>query len=66
MSAFERARELIEREAGLRASGRLLEMIPSRRADADRLFGLASGLRRARLALLVRAGVLESAEPWNR
>lgn len=60
------ALRLVGREVGLRESARLLELIPARRDDAAILFEMASLVRAERLRLLVRAGVLESAEPWNR
>lgn len=63
---FQRALDLIRREADLKASARLLELVPARAADAAWLFRRASYLRSQRLELLVRAGVLESVEPWAR
>jgi hypothetical protein len=60
------ALRLVSREVGLRESARLLELVPGRRADANALFELALLVRTERLAVLVQAGVLESAEPWIR
>jgi hypothetical protein len=60
------ALRLVGREVGLREAGRLLELVPGRRDDAAVLFEMASLVRSERLRLLTAAGVLESAEPWNR
>lgn len=63
---FKHALRLVGREVGLRESARVLELVPGRRDDAAVLFEMASLVRAERLRLLVAAGVLESAEPWNR
>ena len=65
-AVFKHALRLVGREVGLRDAARRLELYPHRRAAANELFALASLLRAERLALLVSAGLLESAEPWIR
>ena len=54
---LQRVLDLIEEEARLRERGRRLELIPQRREAADLIFLRASGLRKARLALLERCGI---------
>lgn len=52
--AVERAADLYEREVELRQTARAVELDPARREEAVKAFRRASGLRRARLALLAR------------
>lgn len=65
-AAFLRALRLVGREVSLRERARTIEMDPARMWEAAWLFRRAQLLRRTRLELLVRAGVLESSEPWTR
>lgn len=58
-AVLERALDLVRREAGLKDSARLLELVPGRAADAAWLYRRATHLRRQRLELLRKAGVLE-------
>lgn len=52
--AVDRIAALYEREVALREQARRLELDPSRREEARETFRRASGLRRARHALLNR------------
>ena len=50
--------QLMAREAGLRQSARVLELIPARRGDALRLYRQATRLRAERLEVLTQCGLL--------
>jgi hypothetical protein len=52
-----KAMELLEHEVRLRQAGRAAE-VKLARGEAERLFRRASGLRRLRIALLERCGLL--------
>jgi len=52
------AQQLIAREAGLRQSARVLELIPARRSDALRLYHQATRLRAERLEVLAQCGLI--------
>jgi hypothetical protein len=54
---IETAIALVEREAALRQAGRVAELVPGRRMEAERAFRVASGLRKMRLELLERCGL---------
>lgn len=51
------ALQLRESEERLRTAGRSLELVPSRRDEANRLFDLASRVRAERLEILERCGL---------
>jgi len=57
-AAFKHALRLVANEVSLREAGRRLEL-RGEQTEADWLFRFASQMREERLALLVRAGVLE-------
>jgi hypothetical protein len=57
LQTLERALKLVEDEADVRQRARVLELDPASAKEAEDLFLRASGLRRARLALLERAGL---------
>jgi hypothetical protein len=52
-----RAAELVDDEAQVRELARHAELYPERAEEARQLFGMANGLRKARLALLERCGL---------
>ena len=54
----ETALDLREREARLRAAARRAELVVGRHQEASDLFRRASGLRRLRIRLLERCGLL--------
>lgn len=56
--AVDRMAALYEREVELRQAARQAELDPARREEAERTFRRASGLRKARLALLRRWSLL--------
>lgn len=57
VALLQRIARLIEAEAVVRSEARVVELDPSRRTEADRLFRRASGLRRVRLELVNRCGL---------